>query len=58
MTLRLVKLDQIVHLQLAMSMPIPLRLQRGLYFSVIPSFVIISTLVFSTFALPHPREGE
>ena len=39
-------------------MPIPFQLQRGLYFSVIPSFVIISILVFSTFALPHPREGE
>jgi len=58
MTLRLVKLDQIIHLQLALSVPIPFQLQRGLYFSVIPSFVIISILVFSTFSLLHPREGE
>ena len=58
MTLRLVKLDQIIHLQLALSVPIPFQLQRGLHFSVIPSFFITSSLVFSTFALPHPREGE
>ena len=58
MTLRLVNMYQIVHLQLAMSMPIPLQLQRGLYFSWFPLFVIISILVFSTFALPHPSEGK
>lgn len=54
MALRLVKVDQLIHLLLALFQSF-FNL-RDIFISQWSSFVVISTLVFSAFSLPHPRK--
>lgn len=54
---RLIELDQLIHLLLALFQSSS-NFKEIFFFLIIASFRTIPSLVFSTFALPHRREGD